>query len=56
MRGEEKQRTRLDTYVLEADALKTHDNADDLGKRRPAAFVTESSSGRVPVNVKREGR
>jgi len=54
--GAEKGRTRSGTYVLEADALKTRDNADDLGKGRPAAFATEPGSGRVPVNDKREGR
>jgi hypothetical protein len=54
--GEEKGRARSGTYVLEADTLKIHDNADDLGKGRPAAFATEPGSRRVPVKVKREGR
>ena len=54
--GEEEGRTRSGTYVLEADALKTQGNAEDLGKGRPAAFATEPGSGRVPVNFKREGR
>jgi uncharacterized protein (TIGR03067 family) len=54
--GEAKGNTWLGIYLLETDGLRICDNADDLGKGRPAAFTTEPSSGRVLVYFKRAGR
>ena len=46
----------LGIYELDGDALKICDNADDVAKGRPAAFVTEARSGQVLVNFKRVKR
>ena len=54
--GETKGKTWLGIYLLEGSGLKICDNADDPGKGRPAAFVTEPGSGRVLVNFTRAGR
>jgi uncharacterized protein (TIGR03067 family) len=54
--GEAKGKTWLGIYLLEGSGLKICDNADDPGKGRPAAFVTEPGSGRVLVNFTRAGR
>jgi len=53
-RGEAMGKAWLGIYLLEGDVLKICDNADDLGKGRPAAFATEPGSGRVLVTFKRE--
>ena len=54
--GEAKGKTWPGIYLLEGSGLKICDNADDPGKGRPAAFVTEPGSGRVLVNFTRAGR
>jgi uncharacterized protein (TIGR03067 family) len=54
--GEAKGKTWLGIYLLEGSGLKICDNADDPGKGRPAALVTEPGSGRVLVNFTRAGR
>lgn len=46
----------LGIYLLEGDALKICDNADDLAKGRPAALATAPGSGQVLLSFKREGR
>jgi len=55
-KGELKGKTWLGIYLLERDALKICDNADDLAQGRPAAWTTAPGSGRVVVNFKRGGR
>ena len=54
--GEMKGKTWLGIYELDGDVLKICDNADDVAKGRPSAFVTEASSGQVLVNFKRVKR
>ena len=44
------------TYALDEDALKICDNADDVSKARPGAFVTAAGSGEALINVKRVKR
>ena len=55
-RGGSKGKIWQGIYLLQGDALKVCDNADNLAKGRPAAFTTEPGSGRVLVIFKREGR
>jgi len=54
--GEMKGKTWLGIYELDGDVLKICDNADDVAKERPSAFVTETRSGQVLVNFKRAKR
>jgi uncharacterized protein (TIGR03067 family) len=54
--GEMKGKTWLGIYELEGDTLKICDNADDVARGRPAAFVTDAGSGQVLISFKRVKR
>ncbi len=54
--GEMKGKTWLGIYETDGDALKICDNADDVSKGRPRAFVTAAGSGQVLIDFKRVKR
>jgi uncharacterized protein (TIGR03067 family) len=54
--GEMKGKTWLGIYELEGDVLKICDNAGDVAKGRPAAFVTAAGSGHVLISFRRAKR
>jgi hypothetical protein len=51
-----KGRTWLGIYQLAGERLKICDNADDVSRARPTAFVTERGSGQVLVDFNRSKR
>jgi uncharacterized protein (TIGR03067 family) len=54
--GEAKGKVWLGVYLLQGDALKICDNADDVAKGRPAALSTAPGTGQVLLTFKRGGR
>jgi uncharacterized protein (TIGR03067 family) len=54
--GEMKGKTWLGIYERNGDALKICDNADDVAKGRPGAFVTAPGSGQVLITFKQVKR
>jgi uncharacterized protein (TIGR03067 family) len=54
--GQMKGRTWLGIYQLAGERLKICDNADDVSRARPTAFVTERGSGQVLVDFNRSKR
>ena len=54
--GEMKGKTWLGIYEMEGEALRICDNADEVAKGRPEAFVTGASSGRVLISLRRVKR
>ena len=54
--GEMKGKTWLGIYEMEGDVLRICDNADDLARGRPPAFVTGTGSGRVLISFRRVKR
>ena len=54
--GEMKGKTWLGIYEMEGDVLRICDNADDVAKGRPAAFVAGAGSGHVLISFRRMKR
>ena len=54
--GERKGKTWLGIYEFAGDTLRICDNADDVARGRPAAFVSDAGSGRVLISFRRVKR
>ncbi|HEX6774404.1 MAG TPA: TIGR03067 domain-containing protein [Methylomirabilota bacterium] len=50
--GEMKGKTWLGIYEMEGDVLRICDNADDVAKGRPAAFVAGAGSGHILISFR----
>ena len=54
--GEMKGKTWLGIYEMKGDVLRICDNADDVARGRPAAFVAGADSGHVLISFRRMKR